>query len=258
MPYQTGLLEAFDDYGVRYRVEPGALTRGHPNFDPRGGVWHWTWTQPIGCSWPCGPLLMNGRGGPNPVAGPLCNWSTDVCGLVHVVALGRANHAGSGSWRGLVGNRQVWGDELEHRGGTFPEVQLESARLAAVAAADYSGFDSVMWCDHYEWTARKIDRNTLNPDNERLAVEIIRRNKGLPVPDPEPVLPNKEHPMVVLEPVPGVESWGPRLVTESWSTHITTPANHEALRFSLPTSRIDSGMLGRIHDAIEAAGGYVR
>lgn len=76
------------------------------------------------------------------------------------VAAGRANHAGSGSWRGLVGNSSVWGTEANNRGTgeMWPDVQIDAYARLCAATCDYSGFTAEMVCRHAEWApSRKID-----------------------------------------------------------------------------------------------------
>ena len=58
-------------------------------------------------------VCINGR--PD-LAGPLCNVMVGRDNTMFVVAAGRANHAGSGGWRGRSGNSTVYGIERENTG----------------------------------------------------------------------------------------------------------------------------------------------
>ena len=157
MPYQLGALEALNDYGVRYKEYPGCRTRGYASFWPLGMVEH---HDAIAARWddPCPSIFADGR---SDLAGPLCNFANSNTGLVWVIALGAANHAGPGGWRGLSGNSKVWGLEQQNAGDDvqiYPDEQIESTVLLTAALADFSGFDAEMVCRHAEWApTRKID-----------------------------------------------------------------------------------------------------
>ena len=153
MPYQTGVVEALRDHGLTVGFVPGWERRGSSSFNPRGHVVHHdagsNWTTPPG-------ILISGR---SDLPGPLCNFALGRDGKVWMVAAGRANHAGTGSWRGLVGNSSVWGTEANNRGTgeMWPDVQIDAYARLCAATCDYSGFSAEMVCRHVEWTSRKID-----------------------------------------------------------------------------------------------------
>lgn len=153
MPYQTGVVEALRDHGLTVGFCPGWETRGSSSFDPRGHVVHHdagnNWTTPPG-------ILIAGR---SDLPGPLCNFALGRDGKVWMVAAGRANHAGTGSWRGLVGNSSVWGTEANNRGTgeMWPDVQIDAYARLCAATCEFSGFSAEMVCRHAEWTTRKID-----------------------------------------------------------------------------------------------------
>lgn len=153
MGYQTGVVEALHDHGLTVGFVPGWETRGSSSFNPKGHVVHHdagnNWTTPPG-------ILIAGR---SDLPGPLCNFALGRDGKVWMVAAGRANHAGTGSWRGLVGNSSVWGTEANNRGTgeVWPDVQIDAYARLCAATCDYSGFSAEMVCRHAEWTSRKID-----------------------------------------------------------------------------------------------------
>lgn len=158
MPYQTGALEALNDWGVNYREYQGCRTRGYSSFWPLGMVEH---HDAIAARWEYPPsIFADGRPAPNYLPGPITNFCNTATGVVWVIALGAANHAGSGSWRGVYGNSKVWGLEQQNAGDgaqVYPDEQIESTVLLTAALADFSGFDASMVCRHAEWTSRKID-----------------------------------------------------------------------------------------------------
>jgi len=129
--------------------------RGSSVFVPGGAVLHHDAFQIYGHLAPPS-MLWNGR--PD-LAGPLCNTALASTGKVWLVAAGRANHAGLGSWRGLVGNTRVWGTEANNpgTGATWPEEQIEAYIELHVALGEYFGWPAEMDCRHAEWTSRKID-----------------------------------------------------------------------------------------------------
>ena len=153
MPYQTGVVEALRDHGLTVGFCPGWETRGSSSFNPRGHVVH----HDAGGNWATPPgILIGGR---SDLPGPLCNFALGRDGKVWMVAAGRANHAGTGSWRGLVGNSTVWGTEANNRGTgeVWPDVQIDAYARLCAATCDFSGFTAEMVCRHAEWTSRKID-----------------------------------------------------------------------------------------------------
>lgn len=154
MPYQTGILAALRDHGLDARTVPGWETRGSSSFTPRGHVVH---HDAIPTRWQTPPaILIAGR---SDLPGPLCNFALNAWGTVYVVAAGRANHAGTGGWRGLSGNSSVWGTEAQNAGTgqTWPDEQIDAYVRLCAATCDYSGFSAEMVCRHAEWTTRKID-----------------------------------------------------------------------------------------------------
>lgn len=161
MPYRTGILEACQDYGLvlgrNLLPYAGWTIRGVSTFDPKASVNHHTAGAAKGIL-PSLNVLLYGRPG---IPGPLCNAALDRLARVHLIAAGKANHAGKGGWRGVSGNSNCWGLEVEHIG--LPSEMVTDEQWAAMhkwhaACCDYSNFPSSMVCQHFEWApARKID-----------------------------------------------------------------------------------------------------
>lgn len=141
----------------------GWQTRGSASFNPRGFVRHHT-AGPAAGNAPSLNICIYGRSG---LPGPLCNVFQARDNTIYVVAAGRANHAGAGSWRGLSGNSSVYGIEVENTGtGSEPwrEDQLETT--ARVCAALMPNIE--MNCEHKEWAPRrKPDRFAVDGNVER-------------------------------------------------------------------------------------------
>lgn len=160
MPYQTGILESCQDYGLilgkNLLPYTGWTTRGKSTFSPKASVNHHTAGAAKGVL-PSINVLLFGR---EDLPGPLCNAALDRLSRVHLIAAGKANHAGAGSWRGITGNSNCWGLEVEHTGSASEKVtdeQWDAMYRWHAACCDYSNFSSSMVCQHSEWTPRKPD-----------------------------------------------------------------------------------------------------
>lgn len=172
---------------VQYRGWETRARPGGPAFNPRGVVCHHTgpWSTIDGMV----RLCINGR---SDLPGPLCHVVLDPNGVCHLIASGRANHAGSGGWQGLSGNSSVLGIEAIHSGSRaapWPAAQVEAFVRCAAAMADGLGVGAEMVCAHREWTPTKIDPITLNMNDFRAGVaELLNewhRPKGVrPMWDP--------------------------------------------------------------------------
>jgi hypothetical protein len=171
--------------GLIVREYPGWSTRGSASFRPRGVVCHHTgpWSTVEGMV----RLCYQGR---SDLPGPLCQVVLAPDGVCHVIAAGRANHAGTGGWRGLTGNSSVLGIEAIHAGSAnvpWPTVQLEAFVVCAAALAHRVGAGADLVCGHKEWTARKIDPISINMGAFR---EKVSRWLN-PAPTPPPPAPRE-------------------------------------------------------------------
>lgn len=149
MAYALNLPDALRARGLVVEVVPGWETRSAGSFAPHGAVCHWTAGPSKSKTRPSLNICVNGRAG---LPGPLCNVYLDRNGVAVVVAAGRANHAGLGDWKGLVGNSAVFGTEAEASG---PDDWTDAQRVAYpkvnAAYADIGGFGADMVCGHSEW-----------------------------------------------------------------------------------------------------------
>lgn len=186
MSRQPGVKEALLDWGLTVHETAGWSTRGSDDFAPCGHVIHHDVIpdQP-GNQDRVPPIIIIGR---SDLPGPLANFWLERDGDVHLIAAGRANHAGEGSWNGLVGNSTVWGTEMNNRGtpdDVWPDEQLEAMARLAAATAEYSGFPAANVCGHKEWAPdRKIDPHTIDMDAFRVQVKL-QEKEGLTVADIE-------------------------------------------------------------------------
>jgi hypothetical protein len=75
--------------GIKVTAVEGWTTRGHPSFDPRAVVCHWTAVGQTSIT----SSLVHGRKKPKPIPGPLCNFEVlPGSGGVKLIAAGQANH----------------------------------------------------------------------------------------------------------------------------------------------------------------------
>lgn len=106
-------------------------------------------------------LVQHGR---SDLPGPLSHLVLGRDGTFFVVAAGRCNHAGAGSWHGITtGNTSFIGIEAENAGtgaDPWPEVQMDAYARGVAAILQHIGADSVMAAGHKEYAlprGRKID-----------------------------------------------------------------------------------------------------
>ena len=169
----TGIADRLRAAGLRVSEAPGWQQRGSSSFDPRGVMWHHT-ASAIGKDAPSLGICINGR--PD-LAGPLCHVLVSRSGICHVIAAGRANHAGAGVWPPIGGgsNSAFYGIEAENTGyGTGPraepwtEAQLDVIARATAALLSGNASQVPACCMHKEYAPRrKIDMHTISGDSMR-------------------------------------------------------------------------------------------
>lgn len=190
MARDTAIAEKLRAAGLAVVEVAGWQTRGSDSFAPRGFVWHHTAGPRTGNA-PSLAICIYGRAG---LPGPLCNVFLARDGTVYVVAAGRANHAGTGSWAGLSGNSSVYGLEVENTGtGDEPWQPFLvdiAARIAAALATDHE-----RCCHHKEWTSRKVDMHTLSGRDMRARVAQLHAPAPRPPSQPTEFTPPPGGPM---------------------------------------------------------------
>lgn len=178
------MARAIRSHGVTVEVAAGAASRGNASFNPRGVVCHWT-AGPRGTTGrPSLGVVTNGRPG---LPGPLCQVYLDRKGVAVIVATGRANHAGTGGWRGLSGNSSVLGIEAECGGdGDWTAAQREAypKLAAALLSLTPNAGDERFVCGHNEWApSRKIDIRDW--PMSRMRTQVKAAASGTPIHSPE-------------------------------------------------------------------------
>lgn len=184
MPRQVALIErtivrAELQHGVSF--VKGWGTRGPTTFNPRGVVCHHDASSTRSGNNGALNIIIHGRGS---IPGPLSQFQVARNGLLWVVAAGRANHAGRGGYRGLVGNASVIGIEVANNGigeRWSPECLDTYYRLVA-ALLDELNLPTIMAPGHLEWTGRKSDPLFANPPMTmtqfRAIVDKVRGGDG--------------------------------------------------------------------------------
>lgn len=195
MPFMTRIPSDLHRMGLKVELVPGWETRGTPSFAPAGVVDHWT-AGPRGTrARPSLSVVVNGRAG---LSGPLCNVYLARDGTCVVVAAGRANHAGAGGFRGLVGNSAVYGIEAESGGdGDWTPEMLDAYPRLDAALVSGLGRDASWVCGHNEWApTRKIDIRDI--------IGQVRANTArvLAAPTPAPASEEDDMPQVISGFVP--------------------------------------------------------
>lgn len=197
MGYQLWLPDVLGTWGLSPSVERGWERRGSPNFGPAAAMAHHT-----GADNDVTTMLRDGRPG---LDGPLCNVELRRAGHVHVIAAGRANHAGKGSWRALVGNSMFLAVEASSAGRTWTQAQQDRYPLLMAALAAGLRRDASWVCDHkaYAGARGKWDLGAWNMDGFRLEVaRHLRRPRREDDDDmtPEPIhVPAGEQRVYLIE-----------------------------------------------------------
>lgn len=180
--WMAGVLRAA---GVPVIEYPGWATRGRPRsvgrFQPRGVMWHHD-ASPVGPS-PyvakfCAEIGRPAEGIPAPLSQL---WVCDGCnahtvGTWHVLAAGRANHAGTGSWGAVgtdQGNSVLIGVETDHTTGEAWPPALYASLVAGTAALmkHMRSDPAKLLVGHKEYAPhRKNDPDPMNMDTGRADV----------------------------------------------------------------------------------------
>lgn len=153
--------------------EEGWTTRGYAfSSSPLGVILHHdvsTAGTPADAS-----VIIHGRTGKNKLAGPLAQWYLARSGAWHVVASGKANHAGPGYYNGLnAGGSRLLGVEAANNGvdEPWPEVQVASFVKGVAAILRRLGAPSLMAIGHKEWAPRRKIDPSFDVDDFRARVK---------------------------------------------------------------------------------------
>lgn len=157
----------------------GWRTRGSDFFAPRGIVCHHTATpESRAGDYPSLNLVRDGR---SDLPGPLAQLGLGRSGKVYVIASGRANHAGTGGWKGLSGNSSVLGIEAEDSGDSvWAPIQVAAYKRLCAVLARKMDIPVSNICGHKEWAPnRKIDPAGIDMNKFRADVSDILTGAAL-------------------------------------------------------------------------------
>lgn len=193
----TWLAQVLKDAGLKVAEQPGWEDRGRgPMGAVRGIICHHT-AGPKAGNMPSLKVITDGRPG---LPGPLSQLGLGRDGTFFVIAAGRCNHAGVGSWKGISsGNSSFIGIEAENTGlandQPWPTVQMDAYKRGCAAILKKLGADVSMCCGHKEYArpnGRKSDPS-FDMDDFRADVEAIMKGGGQVLP-PIPAADDKARP----------------------------------------------------------------
>lgn len=149
--------------GLTVIEETGWQTRGHGDMGTvRGVLCHHT----AGCRTGEDPSINTVINGRPDLAGPLAQLVLGRSGNYHMVAAGKAWHAGRGAWQGLadgVHNAELIGIEAENDGladDPWQDVQMDVYARGCAAILKHLGLPAIMCIGHKEYAlphGRKTD-----------------------------------------------------------------------------------------------------
>lgn len=193
----TWLSTVLQNVGLKVAEVPGWQNRGRPTplGAVKGVICHHTAGNNKG-NMPSLNLIINGR---SDLPGPLAQLGLGRDGTFYIIAAGRCNHAGEGSWKGESnGNSTFIGIEAENTGGhkknpgpkdppfdPWPYEQLQAYHRGVAAILNYIGSSEDMCCGHKEYAlpaGRKSDPHTLDMIQFRLNVKAILDGTVAPSP----------------------------------------------------------------------------
>lgn len=204
MARDTGIANRLRAAGLKVVEVAGWKDRGSSTFDPDGSVDHHTAGSRNG-NVPSLAVCIYGR--PD-VPGPLCHVLIGRDNTCYVIAAGRANHAGTGGWSGISGNRNVYGIERENVGTPAEPWTPKQTEIAARAHAALIGRrNPLLVCEHKEWAPnRKIDAHTISGGTMRALVQRYQNTT--------PSTPQEDDDMTLDEFVKALKTPGSPLRTE--------------------------------------------
>ena len=186
------LPEALKRAGLKVAVVDGWEIRGRGDVGRTLGVLcHHTAGRRNG-NMPSLDVLIHGR--PD-LGGPLAQLGLGRDGTYYVIAAGRCNHAGAGSWQGISsGNTNFIGIEAENTGlpndTPWPAIQIDAYHRGVAAIVAHAGLTAASCAGHKEFAPTRKTDPTLDMPAFRASVAAILAGT---VPTP-PLIPAAEPP----------------------------------------------------------------
>lgn len=199
----TWLPDVLEAAGLKVARVDGWSSRGVGEMGHvQGVICHHT-AGPSRGNMPSLKTLIQGR---SDLTGPLAQLGLGRDGTYYVVAAGRCNHAGKGSWEGITsGNSTFIGIEAENTGNGEPwsDVQMDSYLRGVAAILAHLGQDEQACAGHKEYALPKGRKN--DPDFDmagfRARVREILDGKAIlrpMIPAVEPEAPSGQMPRPTL------------------------------------------------------------
>jgi len=148
----TWLASVLETAGLKVAPVAGWESRGRGDVGPTEGVICHHTAGPRHDNMPSLKTLIEGR---DTLPGPLAQLGLGRDGTYYVIAAGRCNHAGRGSWKGLTGgNTNFIGIEAENTGlpsDRWPDVQMDAYRHGVAAILRHIGRAADFCAGHKEF-----------------------------------------------------------------------------------------------------------
>lgn len=190
------LADVLRDAGCRVVEIPGWRGRGRDLAGVHGVVWHHTATPGRVSNDTVRRLLRDGR--PD-LPGPLCQLGLERDGTFVVVADGRGNHNGHGTWGNNSIGIEAYNDGV---GEPWPRAQLDAFHAGTAAILRRLRLDSSRMLAHRETDPRrKIDPAGIDMHAARARVARLLRPETAPQSPPAPPPPPAPVPNIEEGPV---------------------------------------------------------
>jgi len=169
----TWMPDVLESAGLKVALVPGWEDRGRAEMgDVAGVICHMT-VGPRNGNMPSLQVLIDGR---SDLPGPLSQLGLGRDGTYYVIAAGRCNHAGAGSWQDIaLGNSRFIGIEAENTGRAddpWPEVQMEAYRRGVAAILKHLGRTESFCAGHKEYALPKGRKGDPNFDMEAFRAAV--------------------------------------------------------------------------------------
>lgn len=182
MPFSlTWLPQVLKDKGLKVSLTDGWENRGRGEMGAiKGVICHHTATPKSAANMPTLNMLIKGR---SDLPGPLAQLGLGRDGTFYVVAAGRCNHAGKGSWQGITtGNTSFIGIEAENSGlkddSPWPEVQMDAYRRGVAAILEHVGQPADFCAGHKEYALPKGRKDDPDFDMNEFRKGVAALMKG--------------------------------------------------------------------------------
>jgi hypothetical protein len=180
------LADALRSAGLNVVETPGWKSAGRAEMGPVKGVLCHHTAGPLKGNAPSLNEVIRGRlpPDPSPLPGPLSHLVLGRDGTFYVVAAGRCNHAGAGSWHGIVtGNTNFIGIEAENTGlmnDPWPEAQLKAYARGVAAILHHVGAPVIMCAGHKEYALPKGRKTDPSFSLDAFRARVAKQMETLP------------------------------------------------------------------------------